>query len=259
MPTDEPVVIPLPDETDPTSKPSQAEDESAFLEDSLYIPTVSEAAAMQIGLQYRLDLLNFFDRIDDAARGVNVAENNMLPDLNATGSVTWDTTPTHLNSWHFGEDRRRGGRASIWRFRSIVTPSETRYGDSLILKRRAERDYRDRARYGEAPGSTGPAPVIEQQRISVEIQQKNRDLAVFRRTAARFQFVKGTVSNREVTDADSALVESQNRLAQAQAALRLAILQFRRDAGILRIDDSGKWVPPTVSTAPLVVTTQPTS
>jgi len=39
----------------------------------------SGTGAIEVALKYRLDLLNLWDRIDDSARGVTVAENSLLP------------------------------------------------------------------------------------------------------------------------------------------------------------------------------------
>jgi hypothetical protein len=44
-----------------------------------------------------------------------------------------------------------------------------------------------------------------------------------------------------VVEAEDILLGARNKLAQAQASMRLSILEFRRDTGTLRINDEGRW------------------
>lgn len=255
MPTETPIDVPVEDmgEDVPSTQPI---DDTSELEDALTMPSVSEQVATATGLKYRLDLMNDFDAIDDAARGVNIAENQLLPDLNASGSVVWNTDPNKLGSWKYEDDR------VTWRAGLNLELPLNRYAErnrlrtALIQKRRAERAY-DQARDLVILQVRRAMRRVAQQRTALLIQERNRDQALIRRRGARLRFEKGEVSNREVVDAENQLLDARNRLAASEARLRLAILEFRRDTGTLRVDDQGKWTRAVLVTSAPVATSQP--
>ena len=83
----------------------QDEDEESNALDAL-LPDVDEAAAAAIAVTYRLDLLNSADQVDDVRRGVSIAKNRILPDLDLTGSWTLDSDSDQLRALNFREERR---------------------------------------------------------------------------------------------------------------------------------------------------------
>ncbi len=222
-----------------------ADFEAGTLSQDLRMPAVSQEEAIRVAYKYRLDLLNQLDSIDDTARKVKVAENHMLPDLNASGSVRMDTDPSHLSTLDYNTER------TTWRAAlDLVLPldrkaEQTVLRSALILKRRAERTYAE-AKDTVALQVRRAIRRVDFEQASLRIQIANRDLALQRRRLAQFEFQKGRASNREIFDAEDELLEARNRLAQAQSRMRLAILQFRRDTGTLRIDDEGRWDNPVV-------------
>lgn len=240
MPTEEAIDAALPEGLAVETLEEKAVAETRRLEDALAMPAVKEAEAIWTALKYRLDLLNDLDRIGDAQRGVHVAENNLLPDLTATGTVQLDTDPDRLDILDYNTER------TTWRAGlNLELPLDRKaernaLRESLILRRRAERrheEVRDVVRFQVRRAMRR----VVQENMSLEIQERNRDLALVRRSHARFLFDRGKVSNREVVEAEDILLGARNRLARAQAAVRLAILEFRRDTGTLRIDDRGRW------------------
>ena len=58
----------------------QEEDEISHAVETL-LPNVSVESSVQVARKYRLDLLTSADRVDDTRRGVVVAKNRILPDL----------------------------------------------------------------------------------------------------------------------------------------------------------------------------------
>jgi outer membrane protein TolC len=68
------------------------------------------------------------------------------------------------------------------------------------------------------------------------------ELAEDRRAYAEFAFREGLLSNRDVVEAENDLLNARNAYAAAQADLRVAILNFRRDTGTLRTDDEGNFL-----------------
>ncbi len=214
--------------------------ETTSLEQALRMPDVPDEEAVRVGLKYRLDLLNDLDRIDDTRRGVDIAENNLLPDLTAHGTVTMNTDSSEFGMWNFKTDRTTS-RGQL----TLELPLD-RYRErndlrtALIVKRRAERAYQ-RSRDLVELQIRRAIRRVKQQQEALQIQMINRDVALQRREGARIRFNQGRVSNREVVDAENFLLDARNSLARAQAQVRLAILQFRRDTETLRIDDEGHW------------------
>lgn len=211
--------------------------------ETIRMPRVPETEAVRVALKYRLDLINDFDRIDDARRAVGIAENSLLPDLTAAGSVQMDTNTGEEGFFKYDSER------VTWRGELTLELPLDRKAERnalrarLIDKRRAQRNY-DEARDRVELQVRRAMRQVTQQQESLRIQMLSRDVALQRRRAARIRFDQGRVSNREVVDAENALLVARNRLAQAQARVRLAILEFRRDTGTLRIDESGQWYDP---------------
>ncbi len=218
------------------------------LEQALRMPDVSEKQAISAALRHRLDLLNVLDQTDDAHRGVKIAENNLLPDLVASGSVQMDTDASELGSLKYNSER------TTWRgFLTLELPLDRKaernaLRESLIGLRRAERNHdqaRDQVRLEVRRAMRRAA----QRQESLEILRRSRDQARIRRRAAQIRFELGQLNNRDVVEAQRELLDAQDSLAQAQAEYRLAILEFRLDTGTLRIDDDGRWAAPVATAA----------
>lgn len=241
MPTTTHVDVALPPELSGEATPAPGALQPDSLEDALRMPDVDEEDAIRVALKYRLDLLNDYDRIDDARRGVTIAENNLLPDLMASGSVAFHTDPDKIGVWKYDDDFitwRAGLRLELPLVRQ---PERNQLRQAQILKRRAERFY-DLATDTVRLQVRRAMRRAQQEQAALAIQIVNRDLALKRRESARILFEWGRVGNRDIVEAETALLEAQNRLARAHARMRLAVLEFRRDTGTLRVDDDGQWL-----------------
>ena len=217
----------------------------------LVAPQIPEAEAIEVAMQYRLDLLNQLDRVDDARRQVLVARNNLLPAFNLRGSMSADSDPDRKNSMIYSNEN------ATWRGEAVMEIPVDRkaerndYRSSLIALRRAERQHelgRDQVRLDVR----NALRQLEQARVSMEIQQRNIDINAFRKEQARDLFSVGRLSsNRDVVEAENAYRTAKNNFASAQSDYRTAVLEFLRDTGTLRVDDEGKLVrfesPATVS------------
>lgn len=211
----------------------------ARLDRSIRMPRVSLDEAVKVGQQYRLDLLNSLDRIDDRRRGVDIAENNLLPGLDAQGSVTYDTNPDKPNMVNYHDDRATWRSALNLEVPLDRVEERNALRGALINKERAVRNYsQSRDQVAAQISQTMRQVMLSQQ--SLRIQILSRDLALKRREGARIRFEQGRVSNREVVDAENSLLNARDALAAAQVQLRSAILQFFRDTGMLRLNDDGR-------------------
>ncbi len=222
----------------PTTEPIDVVD----TELDLVEPTVTEAEATETALHYRLDLINQFDFVDDARRGVRIAQNNFLPALDLSGSVALDTDPNQLNSMSYNTER------ALWQgFVTLELPIDRReernfYRAALIDLRRAQRGYalaRDNVRLDVRAALRN----LELARRTMEIQYENMQVNARREELARYQFQYGELtSNRDVFEASNDLQAATNQYAQALAEYRLSVLSFLFDTGTLRVNDDGYWV-----------------
>lgn len=239
MPLEEPINVPLPSEPGESGANADLKGEES-LEAALRMPAVSEEEAIAAALKYRLDLLNDLDRIGDAERGVNIAENNLLPDLRATSSVRFNTRPDQRGIGHYDDEHTVYTAGLALELPLDRKAERNLLRQSIIGKNEALRNY-EQARDEVIRQVRSAMRRVQQQELSLQIQVTNRDLALQRREAARFQLERGLIGNRDVVEAENALLAARNRLAAAQAQLSLSILQFRRDTGTLRVDDQGRW------------------
>jgi len=216
----------------------QEEDKVADSLDDI-LPDVEVSTAIEVAERLRLDLLNSLDRVDDSRRQALVAQNRILPDLDARGSVTLDTDPSHLNSTGYNTER------TTWRGGVELRMDDRKrernaYRQSLIAVRKSERDY-DRAGDEVRAGVRRAVRRIEQQASLRLIQKLNVEENELRLEASRAQFNLGRTTNQDVVDAEDDLLTARNDYAAAVAAYRIAVLEFRRDTETLRVNDNGDW------------------
>ncbi|MDM8007697.1 MAG: TolC family protein [Phycisphaerae bacterium] len=248
MPTETEIDVEYPAEvTDSTTKASGVMEPDS-LEDALRMPDATEEEAIRVALKYRLDFLNDLDRVDDARRGVAIAENNLLPDLSVYGTVQMDTVPERVGALKYNTDRtgyRTGMRLDLPLDR-VAERNALR--KSQIAFQQAQRAL-DEAKDLISLQVRESMREVQQQADSLRIQMLSRDQALARRRAARLWFDLGKMNNRDVVEAQRELLDAQNNLAAAQAQWRLAILAFRLDTGTLRVDDQGQWYSTVATTA----------
>lgn len=197
-----------------------------------------EARAIEVATQRRLDLLNREDQIDDAKRGVANAENQLLPDLDWTSSLRFDTDPEHYKLGGFEIAR------ATWRTEVLLALPLERFRERTELRARiidvsrARRTYQlllDRVR-------TQVRAAVNRLRLeerSLAIQQRNVEVADLRREYARIQFYDGDIGNRDLVEAENAWSDARNRLNLAKTARWRAILEFRLATETLRVPDDG--------------------
>lgn len=204
--------------------------------------TVEESKAIAAALKYRLDLLNVADAVDDSQRGVKVAKNRILPDLDVTASYTFDSDPDHLSATRFEDDR------SSWRGAAELRIDDRKrernaYRASLIGYRRSQRDYEQFSDTVRLEVRRALRRVVQQRDI-LNIQALNVAENKLRLDAAKAQYDLGKIENRDVVEADTDLLTARNLYAVAVAGYRNALLEYRRDTGTLRINDEGEWAGP---------------
>lgn len=195
--------------------------------------------AIDVALTNRLDLMTSRDEVEDSERRLRIADQNLLPDLSveavgrraAPDGSTRVSSPLEHDTWSLGlslelpldrvkeRGALRAARIDLDRSRRGLSLKE----DSVILEvGDALRNFRS---------SESSLKIQEQIAASEEKNVK----------VARMRFENGEISNRDLTDALTALADARDRLVREKANLETARLQLLRDLGVLVLDDEGTW------------------
>jgi len=205
-------------------------------------PAVRPPQAVEAALQYRLDLQTTQDRVEDARRDVRVARNELLPDLDVTGSVSIGTD----------DDKDIGGidfdaGSGSYSLGAVFDAPLDRRIERLRLRRsvidleRAHRSY-TLARDQITLAVRRSIRSMESARFALELQERNVELAERRRINVKLR--ERTLGPRDVIEAEEDLLEARNRRDDARQRLRENILRFLLDSGQLRVAADGQWLPP---------------
>ena len=199
--------------------------------------TLQEERAGELALTRRLDLNTTRDQLADAERKLNVAKNAYLPDVNIFGQSSWSDGDTFFTNAPAADQRWQAGvRAEI------------------PLDRRSERDAirlaeiaRDAARRAlDEKTETILLDVreaysrIRSLRVSVDVEQKNIEIAERRATNALLEFRNGRLSNRDVVEAANDLLNARNAYISALADYEIQRLTLLRKVGLLDVGRDGE-------------------
>lgn len=202
----------------------------------LKVPQEDMAQAVALAMKYRLDLQTSRDQIDDNQRAVQVAENQLLPDLNFTASGQWGNVPgtpaSHLN------DRSFGYSAGLMLDLPLDRLKERNsYRAAIINFHRAQRSY-ETLREQSAVNARDALRTIQASEQTLRIQKMGIDLARRQLDYALELLKQGQASARDVVDAQSSLLDASNSYEEARARLQISLLQYLDATGTLRVDPS---------------------
>ncbi|MFG0256299.1 MAG: TolC family protein [Phycisphaerales bacterium JB043] len=199
-------------------------------------PRSNPAQSAQLALAYRLDLQNARDRVDDSRRGVRIARNDLLPDLDLSGSLAFGSQDDHLPNFDgettsysagvtFGLPLDREIERLQLRQATIDLQRQQRsynlFRDNIILEARAARRN------------------IDQQRFTILLA----DQRVENNELSREQQILKEGDPFDLTQAENALLEAENDRDRAIQALRTGILDYLLTTGQLRVGRDGTLLP----------------
>ena len=205
------------------------------------VPAVqNEELAVQVALERRFDLLTSCDRIDDARRDVAISRNALLPDLNWSGSVRFDTQDDHYNMGAFHFERANWYTELELELPVERTAERNELRRSLIEVRQTQRAATDLAERIRADVRSA-VNQLRLQEISLRIQKRNVEVARSRAEYAKYRFEEiGDISNRDKIEAETELLDALNALNEAKTARWSALLEFRLATETLQIDEQGE-------------------
>jgi outer membrane protein TolC len=197
------------------------------------------ASAVEVALANRLDLLNRQEQLEDAERGVRIAKNGLLPDLD----LTLDYGRSGASDPSFAhQDLDDASYSAALSFGIPIDRVNERnaYRSSQIDLAQAQRSYAEFHDSLEV-GVQSTFRELERRKKSLEIQtqliaDQERNVKI-----AQLRFEQGNFSNRDVVEAQQSLLDARNALINEQVDYEIARLRLLKDLGILFIDEKGMW------------------
>jgi outer membrane protein TolC len=210
--------------------------EIAGSELTVLVPREPETRAIDLALRLRLELQTARDRIDDAGRLVEVARNGLLPDLDLAARAALgnraDTSAAALDS------RTLTYSASVTLDLPVDRLAErNQYRAALIAQREAQRQYEQSCQ--EVAAEVRDAMrAIRNAEANLLIQRRGIELAERRLDFANDLLRAGRpgVTARDLVEAQSSLLDAQDRYNRARSQLQVRVLEYLRDTGQLRVD-----------------------
>ncbi|MBX3388472.1 MAG: TolC family protein [Phycisphaeraceae bacterium] len=205
------------------------------------MPDSTLDTATRAALEYRLDLQNTRDRVDDARRAVANAQNETLPSLNVGATALIITDPNKdIGGINFSPED------------STITGSATL---SLPLDNEIERLNVRSATIALQQRERGLDQARDNVVVSVRSALRNIDLAAFQLKLAEQQVQINKrrleeqllkideVDAKQVVDSQNALLLAENRRDQAKTDLRNSILNYLLESDQLRVAPDGTFQP----------------
>ncbi len=202
-------------------------------------PDISLERATEMAMQSRLDLYTGLDRVQDSARKINVAANELRPalDFNLVANVPTSTSDT-IGEFDFENAVYTAGL-------DLELPLDTKlqrnnYRNAIINYEAATRAYTLTSdnikldvldawrRMNQARKS------FEISRTSVEINERRVEEALLRAEL-------GLGNIQDTVDSQNDLTAAQTDLVSSIVEHNIAKLEFWRDVGLLYVDDTGQW------------------
>jgi len=200
------------------------------------VPDTQRTDVVAIAQHYRLDLQTARDQIDDAKRQVEVAKNGLLPDLDVTANTQFGNDPTSPAKNLNNKVTTYSAGINLDLPLDRLTERNA-YRAALISFDRAQRSFVD-LNDSIAAEVRSDVRSIHSAQVSVDIQRRGIRLAERRLEYSLELLRRGTGNARDVTDAQTSLLTSQDSFSQARANLQVQVLEFLKDSGTIRIDPS---------------------
>jgi len=187
----------------------------------------------------RLDLANSKDVVEDAARKVVIAADNLGVELNLIGSASISSTEkTSFNRLQFEQGiYRLGLEADLPLDRKT---ERNAYREAVITLEQTQRDYENKE--DEVKLNVRQAyRQLQEASERYRIQKNSLDLAEKRVESTALLLEAGRSTTRDLLEAQDALLEAQNAVTSALIGHAIAKLSFFRDVGVLQVRPDGMW------------------
>lgn len=197
-------------------------------------------SAVEVALANRLDFITQKDRLVDSERGLRIAKNSLLPDLDLSLGYNLSTDANAS----FGNQKfdNRSYSAGL----SLEIPIDRM--NERNSWRRAEISHEATLRSFDEFKDNLVVEVIssirelKRQRRTLDIQKQQIEDSARTVRIAELRFERGEIGNRDLLENQQNLLEAQNRLINEKVNYEITRLGLLKDLGILFIDERGMWV-----------------
>jgi outer membrane protein TolC len=202
-------------------------------------PNYTLEAAIETGLVQRLDLATSADKIDDAARKIMVAADELGAELNLGAGANVDSGDgTDFTKLQFGDGTYFIGLEADLPFDRKA--ERNAYRETLIEFQQSQREYEESVSNVKLDIRQAYRKLAEAKE-RYRIQKTSLELAE-RRVDSTAMFLKtGRAQTRDLLDSQDALLDAQNELTDALVEHTIAKLNFFRDIGVLQVRPDGMW------------------
>jgi len=212
-------------------------------------PSFLSQESVETALKNRLDLLNSFDAIDDAARKVMVAEDAFRAQLDLVVSTQTQPRAGFVSSGSVNRKNRLRGLNSLNTDinAGIVLDlgldkafEQTEYRKTLITLNQTRRFYQQDMDQVKLEVRNDYRDLLEAtQRHSIQVE--NLELAKKRFGNTMLLLKYGRANTRRVLDSQRDYLLAQNEAADASLNYAIAMLNFYRDTGVMQVKPDGMW------------------
>jgi len=199
----------------------------------------TQETAIETALNWRLDLANSTDSVEDAERKVVLAADNLGAELNLVGSAGVNSTEsTKVDRLRFHEGTYTLGLES-----DLPLDRKTQrnaYREALISLEQAQRNFendRDNIELEVREALRGLRTEAEGYRI----QKLALDLAQRRLETQKLLLEIGQTDVRLLLESEGDLLQAQNDVIRALVDHAIAKMSFFRDIGVLQVKPDGMW------------------
>jgi len=197
-------------------------------------------SAVEVALFNRLDFLTEKDQLVDSERGLRIAKNSLLPDLDLSLGYNFSTDANAS----FGNQKfdNRSYSAGLSLEIPIDQMSERNSWRRAEISHEARLRAFDEFKDGLVVEVISSLRELKRQRRTLDIQQQQIEDAARTVRIAELRFERGEIGNRDLLENQQNLLQAQNRLIDEKVDYEMTRLGLLKDLGILFIDERGMWV-----------------
>lgn len=200
-------------------------------------PDLSLDRATELAVEYRLDLQNSRDRVEDARRAVRIAKNGLLPDLSVGGEVRVPTSSgVGVGGVGFDQDDLN------WSASMTLSLPLDRRQEGLALRRsviRLEQAQRSHATSVDRAvvDARGAVRAVELARFRLTLA--DRSVEINQRRLEEQQLKIDQIQPQQIVDTENQLLDAENGRDRAATDLRVAVLNLMLTTDTLRVAADG--------------------
>ena len=203
----------------------------------LPVPETKPDEAVRTALDFRLDVQNLRDQLDDLKRQVDIAKNGLLPKLNVTGTVIQPIGSTELedvvNVTFENTDARVGFTMTI-PMNQVDEQAALRQAQVVL-----ENSTRNYVNFRDQAATQVRGSVRDMDRSLFSYRLAERSIKIAQNRQASINAAPDRATPRDTTDAVDALAVSMDTRDRAKRDLQVAILAYLVASGQLRVAKDG--------------------